>query len=1211
MKQKWICLLFILIRVNGFPVLYSQTSMAETAFDYGKKLYGEKFYDLSILQFKNFLEQYPDSPDAGGAWYYLGESQLSLKHYHEAQKAFLNLVLLFPNHHECPAAYFKIAECFQKMNKPEEAVTSFKRVYEYFPNHTMGQEGLYQAAELALKSGHFQHAHSILQRLQTQQLTYDLRSRSQFLLSKIYMKQNQYEAALDILNPIRKTGIREEDQQLAGFEMASIFLRMGWFEQSKDLYKELVQEIKNDSLLQQAYYQIGLISYRLNELQSAKRNLLRAIEIAPSSSQSSTTFFYLAMIARQEEQFQDGINFLEKAIEKSNSLQDRRDYCVEIAKLFLKKGDFFSAEESLNSILQDASDDNHRYIETLLLMAKSLYLQNEYEKSFQYYQELIRIDPSNPIIPYILIRKSKNYLKRGIIRQGWSLLRDTWEQYPVSECAPLAHYIYAQSLEANGSRSEAFRIYQLITEEYSGSIYADSAQFRMDCGDSKPAIFNTQELIQLQSLVHQGMNQPDNCDLNIQYAVFLVERMHLDEQALLLLKECLNSESHVIKAKYYSGLAYSNLYHHNRYQADKDSSAWYFEEIIRLYPSSPYAIEATRQYAILMKEPKSKIIQKYKHLVSHVSDSLRKCKIYQNIGVYYLNTDSLDQAKAYFQLCAKKAPKSYRGMGQYYMACVYQRMGKNQVSDSLFQSLEKQYPDHPKMHHILYQRGCTAKSGKETDTAIAYFQRVRNDYPYTSLADSAHFNLGQLWLNQKQYKQAVRIFAEIIQKDSMKSSAYEAGLIDEHPVQHPDVISGLAKAYEGLGEYAKSWHLYFKYHDLYSVDQKDVFYINLARISEKQKHYNRAIQYTLLVLEKNPSDCLYEKLGSLYEKSQEYDQAYNAYQRALKMSTKMPVEADLNQKLILCLLKQDKLPEADVRINVFEKSFKRQDSFDTLLAEIYLEKGKAQFRQKNFKQAEDLFDRVRDKFKKTHFRIDAELELGRTLIYTNRIEDALNLLTHMLDKYQDDPVYYQVYLNLGDLYFRNQQFENALMAFKNAQSDSAHPENQQLASRYIIRIYETMGLWEAALTITRDYIRYYSNADDILQKKVKIGNFYMRLKDYYRAIDQFKKVQLEADAETDAEIQYWIGKCYAEMGQFDRAILEYLKVKYISKPTKLPWGSTAMYEAAMTYLKLYQPWQARVIFEKIVQYEGVTSDLGRIARQRIDEIDQGKYAEMN
>ena len=112
----------------------------------------------------------------------------------------------------------------------------------------------------------------------------------------------------------------------------------------------------------------------------------------------------------------------------------------------------------------------------------------------------------------------------------------------------------------------------------------------------------------------------------------------------------------------------------------------------------------------------------------------------------------------------------------------------------------------------------------------------------------------------------------------------------------------------------------------------------------------------------------------------------------------------------------------------------------------------------------------------------------------------------------------------------------------------------------------------------------------------------MKLSEYNRAAEYFRNVKQDADAETEAEIQYWIRKCYYNMGLFEQAIFELLKVNYLSKPTKLPWATTALYEAGLAYTKLGNSRQAKQLFEKIIKKEGAASDLGRIAKQRIEEI---------
>ena len=117
-----------------------------------------------------------------------------------------------------------------------------------------------------------------------------------------------------------------------------------------------------------------------------------------------------------------------------------------------------------------------------------------------------------------------------------------------------------------------------------------------------------------------------------------------------------------------------------------------------------------------------------------------------------------------------------------------------------------------------------------------------------------------------------------------------------------------------------------------------------------------------------------------------------------------------------------------------------------------------------------------------------------------------------------------------------------------------------------------------------------------------MGTLLMQLHEYDRAIEQLKSLKVYTDAESEARIQYWIAKSYYNMGHFKKAIFEFLKVKYLSQPTKLPWKTTAMYEASNAYIKLQEYDKAADLLKKIIQIEGTTSSMGRFAVNKLQEI---------
>jgi tetratricopeptide (TPR) repeat protein len=301
----------------------------------------------------------------------------------------------------------------------------------------------------------------------------------------------------------------------------------------------------------------------------------------------------------------------------------------------------------------------------------------------------------------------------------------------------------------------------------------------------------------------------------------------------------------------------------------------------------------------------------------------------------------------------------------------------------------------------------------------------------------------------------------------------------------------------------------------------------------------------------------------------------------------------------------DRMQDGSSRIKSFESQYKNLPGFKEMIREMEMERGRAFIRSKSYETALKSFERVQDE-KRSPLVPEADLETGRVLLLMNKTDKGMELLSGLPGKYPGHPILPRVYLNLGDQYYRLNQVEKALEAFKKAAADSSDSEISSVATRYLIKIYEGLQMTDAAMALTRSYLRRFPDAEDALQKKIQIGIYYYELKEFDRALDRFRALKTEADAESDAEIQYWIGKCYADMGQYENAILEYLKVKYVSPPSSLPWAPTALYEAGVAYLRLHRPSTARKMFEKIVASEGASSDLGRIARQKIADIDQGK-----
>ncbi|RMD92489.1 MAG: hypothetical protein D6814_16810, partial [Calditrichaeota bacterium] len=250
-----------------------------------------------------------------------------------------------------------------------------------------------------------------------------------------------------------------------------------------------------------------------------------------------------------------------------------------------------------------------------------------------------------------------------------------------------------------------------------------------------------------------------------------------------------------------------------------------------------------------------------------------------------------------------------------------------------------------------------------------------------------------------------------------------------------------------------------------------------------------------------------------------------------------------------------------------------------------------------------VFKKIRKQFKGTPYAIRGDFGLGKAYLIQNKTDNALEILTAIPQRYPGHPFLRVVYLSLGDFYQAQKQWENAITALNNILADSLRDHTYKTALRQLINIYERVGVIDRALMLTRQYLREFPNDDRDLGLRIKIGGFLRATGQYQAAIRHYRSLKPLASGESVAEIQYYIAESYFEAGQFEKAIVEYLRLKYFTIPTRQPWRTTAIYKAGICNMRIKKYQRARELFQLIVRQEGANSVFGKSAAQKIREID--------
>lgn len=90
-------------------------------------------YDLAVESFKLYRQQFPDSPLADNALYWIGECRYSQRKYEEAIDAFDELILTYPQGDKAAAAHLKKGLSFVELGRKPEALAALKILVAKYP----------------------------------------------------------------------------------------------------------------------------------------------------------------------------------------------------------------------------------------------------------------------------------------------------------------------------------------------------------------------------------------------------------------------------------------------------------------------------------------------------------------------------------------------------------------------------------------------------------------------------------------------------------------------------------------------------------------------------------------------------------------------------------------------------------------------------------------------------------------------------------------------------------------------------------------------------------------------------------------------------------------------------------------------------------------------------------------------------------------------
>jgi TolA-binding protein len=1194
-------------------ICFAQDSKENGDFKLAVNLFNDKMYDLALEQFRTFINLYPNSPQGIEARYYLGLTQSKLGRHDEARITFQNFALAYPDNIKAPEAWMNAAEEYVALKNDREAAMAFERVKTFHPKSKFAPAALLNAAEYYNKLGDTENALRVLRTLTEDYTT------AEVLTGRI--------------------------------KLAEMLLAAGQFEQARQESKRVIDATNDASLKSRALLLMGQSLLSLGKTSDADKSIADVIKNYRSTPSYYTALFTMAMLKNSSGETDDAMKAWRAIADDSTKApaQLRQDSYMEMAEannrvrqfsraleLFSHAGDIpgkrngealydaaVAAERTDNlaraatCYLRAASDTSGRVDERALLIGsfKANRILKNYEEAIRIVDQYRRQFPSDQLLSRLLADGARLALEKlNDPHDAIDFSNYLIERFPTSEFVDDATFLLGGARRTSGDYEGAIAAFEDLQRRYPSSRFVPDAQKQI-------------RLI-------KAFDQRDR-DNSLQKLALLV--------------------GDVIAQKSKGNLAYrlAEIYFYNLkdYQLAADQYAYALsvdlEDVLR--PKAWFS-QAQAYELIALKEGEA--TEKGK------SALIKSIALYDSLAVLFPSSDLADQAvvTAFTQrLQLAKTPEEVRALGSEFLSRSSSPRGKDiallALGNSYFQSkndadaaltyklLLEKYPDRETAQTALFQLGLALDGMMEKDSAAKVLERFLSKNPnYPNSAEAAAYlakaasDSGQLSkaleycdvLEKRYYYSPLSVSVDEQRADAyfhageyanaasnylraFKSSSENYFDVNANPEAERLTVYRLGECAEHLGnlDEAKKWYADYITRDQ-STERAGNAYYALASIAKAENNVDRATMYleeASRVAKKlgGKEMSLDLETGEMLFENERYTDAIARYGDALAKAKSDSLKQYIQSRIVISYYRIDNVKEADKAATAFVKKNPRAYNY---AAEFEFERGKYQIRRDDLVKARERFDNTVGSYPKAPIVPEALFWKARVFELERKLPQAVQLFDSILHVYPKNAIVPRVHLSLGNDYYSLEQWDAASKQYRAIlDSEQRSPDLVQYAMSNLIMTYKEMELYDGALELTRKYIERFPNDPDLIDKKIDIGIIYQKLGYYDQSILQLQSLIEAGNTSLEAELRYYIGEAYFYKGDYQQAILEFLKVPYlITHKEKADWISTSYYMAGQSYEKMSKYEQAITMYKQIIDRKDTDVQFKTAAQKEIDRV---------
>jgi len=1175
--------------------LLAQDTKENAEFKLALNLYNSGMYDLAADQFQNFINAYPGTANSIEAKFYLGLTQMKLQRYEDARITFQNFALTYTDHPKAPDAWMGVGDAYAALKNNREAALAYERVKIFHPQSPLAADALLKAAqfyraagaresarkslrtiiqdypasssvlqarlatgEMLLEEGKEELAQGEISRVMESSTDQSLKAQATLLMARLYTSTGRMEEAETLLKRITTAQLNTPYRIEATLELGLLLKQSGKYAEAIDYLKKVAADSSAESKLrEQASVEIGNCYASNNDHANALKQYERFVTLFPESKMSGEVLFNAGRSAFQAKQYQAALTHFKKIIQEGGSHERRA--LVYAAESAIELRDYTQAIRLYLTFLETYPSDP--FLPDVVMRIGSVYENNltDYRRAVAYYEDISVKYSHSPLVDDAMLATGRCRELLGEFEHALLTYQELIERYPASEHAPAAQqrieFLRDHKLKDRDGALENLAL--LLGEQISGTSRAELA-FRLGNIYAQDLKNYRAAAEQFTRAIDLGLDEDRR-----------VEALFRRARAYHLLSEV---EPEVF-----------------------DQAIIYYDSFLRDHPTSKWSDDAAWFWLQLKSKVKSPsdIIPLIQEELSKRPASLHRHELLLMLG----NAQRIEapgNAVATYRTLVKEYTTSRGSEAAWlHLGNLLTQLENFDSAAAAYSTLITRFPRSTHTAEALWLLANLQMHRRNFEAAVTLLERLITEYFYTSYTARARTALGNAYLEAGQHEEAIRVFTSIVQVQETDPFPHD----DDH-----HIIFKLASAYKRKGDKQRASELYRTYlqHDRHSSVAAEAYFA-LGVFARERGKTESASAYFKQAAAISGTSGTNRELAELLFQSDQFEEAEKQFSTLARTAKNEAEKQYYESRVIISKLRRNDLMSAEPLIREFTKAYKKNAD---LLAEIEYEKGLYHYRKQDYTNARKAFSNVADDYDETKFGAWSEYYLGKISEVTNKIPDAIKRYESILKRFPKSDVVPRVYLSLGNISLNAEKYQDAIVQYRKIVESPYTPSDiLPYAMNNLIDAYEAIQLYDAALQTTRNFIERFPDDPSIMDKRINVGVLYIRLGYHDQAIVHLQKLLDEAGSDLEAEIRYAIGEAYYYKGDYQQAILEFLKVPYlVTKQGKIDWTATSFYMAGQAYEKMSKFDQAITMYQQIIDRPGIDGTFKAAAKKEIDRV---------